>query len=109
MTQHSDAKSPTLKDSGSLNLRPERITDPFFLDSEFFDACDLVQVKYEMLRRVRAEGMSVTQAAAAFGFSRPAFYQALAALEGHGLAGLIPKRPINDFRSGATADLSCRS
>jgi transposase len=46
-----------------------------------------------MLRRVQLEGLSVTAAAAAFGFSRPAFYQALAAYQHHGLPGLLPQRP----------------
>jgi hypothetical protein len=48
-----------------------------------------VQVKYEMLRRVQAEGKSVTDASAGFGFSRPSFYQALSAFERDGLAGLV--------------------
>ena len=62
-----------------------------FADHEFFDARDLVQVKYEMVRRVEAEGASVTDAAAAFGFSRPSFYQAQTALQLHGLAGFCPR------------------
>jgi hypothetical protein len=32
---------------------------------------DLVQVKYEMLRRVRVDGHSVSQSATGFGLSRP--------------------------------------
>jgi hypothetical protein len=40
------------------------------LSHEFFDPRDLVQVKYEMLRRVRIDGASVSQAARDFGFSR---------------------------------------
>jgi transposase len=45
-----------------------------------------------MLRRVQSEGLSVTGAATAFGFSRPSFYQALSALEEGGLAGLVPHK-----------------
>ena len=59
----------------------------------FFDPEDLVQVKYEMLRRVREEGERVTQASAAFGFSRPSFYAAQAAFCEAGLPGLVPQRP----------------
>ena len=59
----------------------------------FFDPEDLVQVKYEMLRRVREEGARVTQASAAFGFSRPSFYAAQAAFQEAGLPGLVPQRP----------------
>jgi transposase len=69
------------------------VRDEGFLSHEFFDPRDLVQVKYEMLRRVRIDGASVSQAARDFGFSRTAFYQALALLEEQGLPGLIPKRP----------------
>jgi transposase len=63
-----------------------------FAEDSFYDPHDLVQVKYEMLRRVQSEGHSVTDAAAAFGFSRPSFYQALSSFEGDGLAGLVPHK-----------------
>ena len=43
-------------------------------------------------RRVQSEGHSVTDAATAFGFSRPSFYQALSAFEEGGLAGLVPHK-----------------
>jgi transposase len=59
----------------------------------FFDRNDLVRVKYEMLRRVRAERESVTRAAASFGFSRPSYYETQAGFETAGLPGLVPKRP----------------
>jgi len=59
----------------------------------FFDANDLVQVKYEMLRRVREEGQRVSQASVSFGFSRPSFYEAQAAFQESGLPGLLPQRP----------------
>lgn len=87
-----DAKVKALKEHGALNARSQEVTDELFTQNEFFDARDLVLVKYEMLRRVRIDGQSVTQASQAFGFSRVAFYQAKAAFEKAGLAGLIPKR-----------------
>jgi transposase len=92
MDDCSDAKVKTLTKYGALNSRAADVTDALFFQNEFFDPRDLVQVKYEMLRRVRVDGQSVTQAAKAFGFSRVAFYQAKAAFEKEGLAGLIPKR-----------------
>jgi transposase len=52
-----------------------------------------VQVKYEMVRRVRVDGQTVSSSAAAFGFSRPSFYEAAAALDAGGLAALVPARP----------------
>ena len=74
-----------------LNPHPGQVTDAGFLASGFFDARDAVQVKYEMVRKVRAGGVPVTEAAAAFGYSRPACYQAAAALGSSGLEG--PARP----------------
>jgi transposase len=88
-----DPKVEALRAERSLNPRPETVTDEEFGASEFFDARDLVQVKYEMVRRVRVDGEVVTRSAAAFGFSRPSFYEAAAALEAGGLAGLVPARP----------------
>jgi transposase len=88
-----DPKVEALRAERSLNLRPETVTDEEFAVSEFFDARDLVQVKYEMVRRVRVDGDAVTRSAAAFGFSRPSFYEAAAALDAGGLAGLVPARP----------------
>lgn len=82
-----------LRAERSLNARPEAVSDPGFLGSEFFDARDLVQVKYEMVRRVRVDGDAVSRSVAAFGFSRPSFYEAASALEANGLAGLVGARP----------------
>jgi transposase len=91
-TRTGDPKIKALREQGTLNSHPERVTDSLFLESEFFDTRDVVQVKYEMLRRVEADGKSVTAAAAAFGLSRPAFYQAQLILRKDGLPGLIPKK-----------------
>jgi len=87
-----DPKLRTLQQHGTLNPRPKAVRDELFLQDEFFDPRDLVQVKYEMLRRVRTEGKSVTDAATNFGFSRPSFYQAQSAFEQDGLAGLVPRK-----------------
>ena len=88
-----DPKLAALRAERSLNPRPAAVADEAFRESEFLDARDLVQVKYEMVRRVRVEGEPVSRAARAFGFSRPSFYQARAALEAGGLAALVPARP----------------
>jgi transposase len=88
-----DPKEEALRAARALNPRPEAVTASEFAASEFFDPRDLVQVKYEMLRRVRQEGSSVSEAAASFGFSRPSFYEAKAAYEAAGMPGLLPKRP----------------
>src|SRR6266704_984108 len=88
-----DPKVTALRESRCLNPHPEQVTDEAFGAGDFFDARDMVQVKYEMVRRVTAGGAPVTAAAAAFGDSRPSYYQAAAALAGSGLEGLVPARP----------------
>jgi transposase len=45
-----------------------------------------------MLRRVEAEGLPVNRSAAAFGFSRPSFYQAQATFQQGGLPALMPQK-----------------
>lgn len=87
-----DPKNAALRAHGALHARRDEVTDELFDESDFFDARDLVQVKYEMLRRVRVEGRSVKRTATDFGFSRPSFYQAKEAFERGGIPGLVPKR-----------------
>jgi len=81
-----------LRRQGALNPHPQAVTDGLFLESDFFDPRDLVQVKYEMLRRVRADGQSVSRSVALFGFARPTFYRVQAVFDEEGLAGLAPKK-----------------
>jgi transposase len=87
-----DPKTRALQQEASLHPHPEQVTDELFLTHEFFDPRDLVQVKYEMLRRVQSEGQAVSQSAAHFGFSRPSFYQAQTAFEQGGLPALMPQK-----------------
>jgi transposase len=87
-----DEKVAALRSAGALHPRPQTVRDPLFAAHPFFDTRDLVQVKYEMIRRVQADGGSVTQVAADFGFSRVSFYQAQAAFTEAGLPGLVPRR-----------------
>ena len=86
------SKTVALKEEGTLNPAPEKVSDPKFQDSEFFDPRDLVQVKYEMLRRVFAENTSVTEAAEQYGVSRPTYYQTKASFTQAGIVGLVPKK-----------------
>jgi transposase len=90
---HTDEKARALRAAGALNTHAAAVTDAAFRSHSFFDARDLVQVKYEMLRRVQVDGQSVTQTTASFGFSRPVFYAARAALARGGLQALMPQRP----------------
>ena len=93
--QPDDGKAERLKQYGALNPHPDKVTEKKFSDSllDFFDPRDLIQVKYEMLRAVEKDGRSVKQASEAFGFSRPAFYQAQSQFKQGGVTGLIKKRP----------------
>jgi transposase len=88
-----DPKVTALRETRCLNPHPGQVSDETFLSGDFFDARDAVQVKYEMVRRVRVDGAPVTATAAAFGYSRPSYYQAAAALAEAGLEGLVPARP----------------
>lgn len=89
-----DEKQIALREAHALNPHPQAVADALFTSGgDFFDARDLVQVKYEMLRRVYMDGYSVTTVAATFGVSRPTFYHAAHAWQRAGLAGLVPARP----------------
>src|ERR1700752_2489194 len=85
-------KRQILRQTGTLNPRPDRVTDELFTDSVFFDPHDLLQVKYEMLRRVHCDDFTVRRAAKVFGFSRPSFYQAQEAFTRGGLGALVPQK-----------------
>ncbi len=88
-----DPKADILRQRGCLHPHPEKVTDELFAASEFFDPRDLLQAKYEMLRRVLVDGHPVSQTAAGFGLSRPSYYQAQKAYESGGLPALLPKKP----------------
>jgi len=88
----SDEKLTILRRSHTLHPRADQVRDPLFTSgSPFFDPRDLVQVKYELLRRVRVDGYSVALACSLFALSRPTFYTAQAAWEENGVAGLLPE------------------
>ena len=84
-------KKQSLQVHGCWNSRWSSISSPLFLGNEFFDSEDLVQVKYEMLRLVREEKVSVSRACEVFGFSRVRYYRILADFQRDGLSGLLPK------------------
>jgi transposase len=86
-----DAKSQALARDGALNPHPDAVRDPLFTGNPFFDPKDLVQVRYEMVRRHDAEGVSISDVATSFGVSRPTFYKAQSAVAASGLAGLVPR------------------
>jgi transposase len=85
-------KVKALLEEGTLNPTPEKVRDPKFRETEFFDPRDIVQVRYEMLRRVSIENASVSAATGEYGVSRPAYYQTQANFDRAGVAGLVPQK-----------------
>ena len=82
-----------LAEVGLLHPNPEAVVASLFTGgSGFFLACDKVQVKYEMLRAHLLDRLPVSEAAAAHGYSRAAFYLVAAAFDQSGMAGLIDER-----------------
>jgi len=91
MKKEKDKKAEALREKGALHRHPEAVKDEPFLSHPFFDPRDLVQVRYEMLRRHRVDEKAVKEVASTFGLSRQAFYEAEAAFEHDGVAGLLPR------------------
>jgi transposase len=91
-TRKPDPKLTALQASGTVNPHAQDVQDPAFVGSDFFDARDLVQVRYEMLRRVRTEGRAIAEAVARFGVSRPTFYKVQSDFDREGLVGLLPAK-----------------
>jgi transposase len=92
MPTPSSSKQQALKASGTLNLKADQVSHPLFQQSDFFDPCDLVQLKYEALRALEADDYSLARAASEFGFSRPTIYQAQNQFQKQGLEGLLPRK-----------------
>lgn len=88
----SDPKRKALQASRTLHPRPDRVRHPLFAAGGFFDARDLVQVKYEALRAIRSDERPLSQAARDFGLSRPTVYEAQALFAAQGLEGLLPRK-----------------
>jgi transposase len=93
MRESDKSKQQQLRKHNALNLRADAVTHPTFSHSEFFDRHDLVLVKYEMLRAVRVDNLTASEAAKQFGFSRSGYYKVLGSFQRTGLAGLIPSSP----------------
>lgn len=86
------SKIEWLKESGTFYREAVNVKDELFLEYDFFDPYDLLQVKYEMVRRVERDNWTVTEASKSFGFSRTSFYQTQRAIAEEGLGGLGPRK-----------------
>lgn len=85
-------KRDFLKNNGTYNAKAKKIKDPLFIGNDFFNPHDLLQVKYEMLRKIKIEGLDVAKVARMFGVSRPSYYKAFLNFQVNGLSGLISKK-----------------
>ena len=92
MSTAQDVKARFLADHQALHPHPERLRDTLFQQGGFFDPRDLVQVRYEMLRRHLVERQPVTEIIQDFGVSRQMFYVLLRMFQQEGLAGLLPRK-----------------
>ena len=114
MSARNDDKVKILKENGSFNRNASSVINPLFKSNPYFDAKDLVQVKYEMLRAVKNDELSVSDASMQFGFSRTAYYKIEKRFMEAGVDGLClqktgPKSPakitgdVLSFASGLKA------
>jgi len=87
-----ELRRQVLEEAGLIHPRPAAVTAALFNSSDFFLPLDKVQVKYEMLRAVAADGVTVSAAAAMHGYSRAEFYLVSAAFAERGMAGLVDGR-----------------
>ena len=94
-------KTSELEISGTFNKKHPCVFDELFEESEFFDPRDLVQVKYEMLRRVKKDKWTVTKASETYGFSRFVYYDAEANFNDAGSC-----RPIAQEKGAANVHIS---
>lgn len=91
-TKPPDPKHEALRRLGALHPRPMAVKDELFDKSDFFDRRDLVQVRYEMVRRVRQEDRPIAETAVRFGVSRPTYYKLSESFEREGITGLLPRK-----------------
>lgn len=94
------SKTDILKSNGTYNINSASVRAENFQHGIFFDPCDLIQVKYEMLRCVERKELSISEATKRYGFSRQTYYSLKAAVEEGGIMALIPQKtgPKNNFK-----------
>ena len=94
MENNKNIKYQNLKKAGLFNPYQERVKDHLFLEyTNFFDPCDNLQIRYEMLRSHLIDNDSVVEICRRFGLSRQSFYTLQEKFKAEGTAGLLPKRP----------------
>lgn len=84
-------KKEALLASGTLNRHPEAVRSELF-KVDFFDPCDLAQVKYEMLRAHSVDEDPIAEACRQVGFSRESFYRIERAFHEIGFGSFLPAK-----------------
>ena len=87
-----DPKADSLARCGALHPHPGRVQDALFRGSTFFDPRDLIQVRYELVRRFRVNGHAAAEVARSFGVSRQSLYLLARAFQQRGLPALFPRK-----------------
>jgi len=82
-------KKDVLSKIRALNKNPEKITNSLFIEHDFFDPLDNVQIKYEMLRVNQVDKQKVSHVCKQFNYSREAFYVILQKFKKQGIVGLL--------------------
>jgi transposase len=85
-------KIARLKENNSYNKNAGKVTNSLFLNNPYFDPYDIVQVKYEMLRAVKNNELSVCDTSRQFGLSRTAYYKIESRFTKEGVDGLCSKK-----------------
>ena len=98
-------KTKALIENGSFNKNAESVNNLTFKSNPYFDPQDLVQVKYEMLRAVKTDGLNVSDASKQFGFSRTAYYKIERRFSNAGVDGLCTQKTGPKLPSKITSDI----
>jgi transposase len=86
------SKQDVLMKNGTFNKNHNRVTEPRFINDDFYDPQDLAQVKYEMLRTARESERSVEEITDSFGFSRAGFYKIKKSFEEEGASAFASNK-----------------
>lgn len=98
-------KVKSLIENGSFNKNASAVSNPAFMNNPYFDPQDLVQVKYEMLRSVKSDGLNVSDASRQYGFSRTAYYKIEKRFYEAGVEGLCPQKTGPKSPAKITTDI----
>jgi transposase len=93
MNDANDNKRRQLQEAGLLHGSPDNVSASLFREyPDFFDARDLLQVRYELLRAHLVDGGQVLSLCQRYGISRQTFYTLLEKFTHAGTVGLLPER-----------------